>query len=35
MFTAKEKKMKMREDGPEMKFAKHAEKDVKYLMILS
>lgn len=27
--------MEMREDGPEMKFAKHAEKDVKYLMILS
>lgn len=25
----------MREDGPEMKFAKDAEKDVKYLMILS
>lgn len=28
------KKMKMREERPEMKFAKHAEKDIKYLKIL-
>lgn len=34
MFTTKKKKMKMREERPEMKFAKHAEKDIKYLKIL-